>query len=852
MEFLLFIGLVYVAYAHSALRERVDKLEKNIFENKRPLPAATFNQEGAQPEKGQSEVSRSEEGNEYTASLPASPVSFVPPQTPTTTIPLAAKHYQEEATEFFLYTWFREQTLIKIGSLIFFLGAVLFVSYAMEQNWISPLMRIVLGLLLASAVYVVGQWRKTTESTQYQVLTTLGTGIFLGTIVASQFAFTTPVLSPALAFILMLGSIGYTLFVAFLTKTEWLGTVAGVAGLYAPLLVQFSDLHHGLLLTYLFLLSVGFLLVVFFKTWRVVSLTMLSGVTLYLSILYNSTIDTTLLWFFVVLFSALFCASTAISVARTNSPNLYDVTALSVVTLQFILYAKEIALLPSLAFFSAAAATAFIGYSLRLRQASADAVSLFVAVSLLCILIGTAELFDGYILTTVYALEVLSLYLLGMRVATVPRSIIIAAALFIIPLVFGIKDLAALLPRGGLAQVETIGVFSVLATLGFSIVWTLRAPALQATDWLRQTAGMLAFAWYGFAMMACFVFGRAQKILDESSVIVILLSLVSAIVILYVGMYVRNTNWRIISILALLAPLFVTLTLLTHPSWSDGISHLPFLVSALFFGGLASVAVYYWFLARGQGQDSPLAVASYVLVWVVLGYGFVFLSVVWDSLFAGEVKRVVTMVSYVMLVYVLVSVLMLARVSVGRIVTLLVALVVPGLLLVESLPFSGWSEGMMSIDAVGVYVVTTIIFLLGTSLLQHKEMTERVEEKSLLQSTATTLYIVAGFLAFVLVWIMSQTVFASEAVAVTIALFVYTVVGLIAYIYGRNYQQKTWKRVGVFLLSAVVLRLGLVDVWGMELVWKIVTFLGIGLLFILAALLEKKPVESEVSLGREG
>ncbi|MEI4872831.1 hypothetical protein Q8G47_29325, partial [Klebsiella pneumoniae] len=81
--------------------------------------------------------------------------------------------------------------------------------------------------------------------------------VFLGTVIASQFAFFVPVLSPSIAFLLMLGSIGYTLNVALKTKTEWLGIAASVAGLFAPLLVKFTEPFSGLLLTYIFLFSVG-------------------------------------------------------------------------------------------------------------------------------------------------------------------------------------------------------------------------------------------------------------------------------------------------------------------------------------------------------------------------------------------------------------------------------------------------------------------------------------------------------------------------------------------------------------------------------------------------------------------
>ena len=68
----------------------------------------------------------------------------------------------------------------------------------------------------------------------------------------------------------------------------------------------------------------------------------------------------------------------------------------------------------------------------------------------------------------------------------------------------------------------------------------------------------------------------------------------------------------------------------------------------------------------------------------------------------------------------------------------------------------------------------------------------------------------------------------------------YTIVGLALYSYGRMNNVSHYKQAGIVLLGLVVLRLGLIDVWGMELLWRIVTFMGIGGLFIVTALLEGK------------
>ena len=241
---------------------------------------------------------------------------------------------------------------------------------------------------------------------------------------------------------------------------------------------------------------------------------------------------------------------------------------------------------------------------------------------------------------------------------------------------------------------------------------------------------------------------------------------------------------------------------------------------------------------------------AYILLWVVLGYGLIFLTNIWGALLSGTENRVVTSISYTVLIYLIISSLMVTRVVVGKIVPFIVTLIIPVFLLLESLNFSGWKDGVLSVDALGLYVTTTILALLATSLLQHSELVPD-EDKKTFRVSAFTLYGVAGVLAFMLVWMLSQTIFASEAIAVTVALFIYTVVGLMTYSYGRIVASKTWRRTGVLLLSAVILRLALVDVWAMEPVWRIVTFLGIGLLFIVTALLErsrdKRKMEAEVT-----
>ena len=64
--------------------------------------------------------------------------------------------------------------------------------------------------------------------------------------------------------------------------------------------------------------------------------------------------------------------------------------------------------------------------------------------------------------------------------------------------------------------------------------------------------------------------------------------------------------------------------------------------------------------------------------------------------------------------------------------------------------------------------------------------------------------------------------------------------GLFATEYGKRKEKSDVIYAGVSLLAFVVLHLVLVDIWKMELLWQVVTFLGIGTMFIATALFETR------------
>ena len=110
------------------------------------------------------------------------------------------------------------------------------------------------------------------------------------------------------------------------------------------------------------------------------------------------------------------------------------------------------------------------------------------------------------------------------------------------------------------------------------------------------------------------------------------------------------------------------------------------------------------------------------------------------------------------------------------------------------------------------------------------------------------LLIMGSLYAYVLLWLSLHAALpANPDTAVMIALFVYTAIGIAAYLRGIASARKGLQVYGGMMLGFVVMRLLVVDVWQMELTGRIITFFLIGSLLMSTAFLSrtKKPTIHE-------
>lgn len=103
-----------------------------------------------------------------------------------------------------------------------------------------------------------------------------------------------------------------------------------------------------------------------------------------------------------------------------------------------------------------------------------------------------------------------------------------------------------------------------------------------------------------------------------------------------------------------------------------------------------------------------------------------------------------------------------------------------------------------------------------------------------------TLFVGGSVYSYILLWLSLHTVVANKGTATMICLVIYTIIGLVAYAYGRMNDRKGLHYYGGALLAFVVGHLLIVDVWNMALSMRIITFFLVGALLMGTAFMSKK------------
>jgi len=462
MELLLLVALIgyliYLTYKISAVEEELQKL-KNMFAG---APVAIPSRP---PYEDAPAVSA-------TTLIPPSP-SFVPKAVQQHTPALYADAHMpstDSESSGFIY-WAKQDFLVKVGALLLLIAVGWFVSYAFINNWIGPVGRITLGLVAGAGVLMFGTFRMQNRPHQGAIFSVLGSAIIIMTIYAARGIY--DFFTPTSALVIMFLSITLVAFSSVRYRQVHMAVASLMLGAVLPHLTNAPTLDVIGVSLYLLVLVMGTLWVVYYLRVSILPFLALGVVGLYGMSYINTGVaeDKFMGLMFSFLFVGLFFVANVVStLVYQPRPNdtMHYLTALGtgVYLLAWIMIAgPEAWQAPLLLFwmmvFSVGSFAVYTQTNNRLP------FYMYGSVALALLAAATAEMFDGAVLTIMYAIEICALIVIANSIV---RNSNVARSLSLLYVGLGILSLEHMVALTGYGTFSPSDAFALVIVAGSLLV----------------------------------------------------------------------------------------------------------------------------------------------------------------------------------------------------------------------------------------------------------------------------------------------------------------------------------------------------------------------------------------------
>lgn len=276
------------------------------------------------------------------------------------------------------------------------------------------------------------------------------------------------------------------------------------------------------------------------------------------------------------------------------------------------------------------------------------------------------------------------------------------------------------------------------------------------------------------------------------------------------------------------------------------------IVADLVTAGGNGLLLLAWIMMAAHDEWKSLLIAAWMIVfafaaftifkitnrkepfYVYAGVGIAMLAAATSAEFSGATLVIAYAIESAMIS--LVTYFIMRDIKLGELLSLL--LIGPIILSFESLIARAWRTSIFHRHFFVILIIALVLLGLG---MFFREMYRRTGE-ALEERFYPVLIIGGSVYAYALVWLSLHAAFMNDDIAKMLALFVYTVAGLISYLYGTLHLKKVFRLYGGVLLGLVVLRLLMVDIWDMALSGRIITFFIIGALLMSTAFIGRKKI----------
>lgn len=429
-----------------------------------------------------------------------------------------------------LIAWLREDWLLKLGALLLLIALGWFTTYAFMNNWIGPAGRITLGLLVGVLLLALGAWRIRSLVAQGGVFMVVGSTTILLTIFAARTMY--DFFTPTMALLLMFLSTAFVALQSVVHKRPPLARAALMLAALAPLLTASADPSALGLFAYLFVVTLGTIVVATYSGDRMLVLLSLAITSLYSMPFWSGEggDERPALLLYALAFGALYFLVHAGGVLRgAGGTRQYDLVTAAWSGLFLMFWIMTVAPAEWQSLLLSAWTIVYLVGSYLLFRATGDALIVYVYAGTGVVLLAaaTAAELSGPALVIAYAVETAVVVILTHVVVRSSAAAMTAAWLFVVPLVLTIPFLESGEWRGGQFREALAVVATTAGVLVIASMYFFAQARTTADGALRKLAGVLAIV--GSVVIYALLWRILHLLLPESMAIMVALLIYTVI-----------------------------------------------------------------------------------------------------------------------------------------------------------------------------------------------------------------------------------------------------------------------------------------------------------------------------------
>jgi len=163
-----------------------------------------------------------------------------------------------------------ENLVNKIGIAILVLAIGFFVKYAIDNNWVGPAGRVGIGILCGGILIGIAHRLRRSYKAFSSVLVGGGLAVFYFTITLAFHQF--HLFSQTVSFVILIVITCFAVALSLLYDRQELAVIALIGGLSSPFMVSTGNANYDALFIYMIVLNTGLLFIAYFKSWRILNI----------------------------------------------------------------------------------------------------------------------------------------------------------------------------------------------------------------------------------------------------------------------------------------------------------------------------------------------------------------------------------------------------------------------------------------------------------------------------------------------------------------------------------------------------------------------------------------------------